>query len=503
MDQNIQKIVILGGGTAGWLAAATLGNIFKHSTVEIELIESEEVGIIGVGEATIPPLLATLESLGIDQVDFIKHTQASFKWGIEFVDWCEKGKRYFHPFGQLGQRIDGHDFYQCWLKTVADGNQVPLMAYSPEAQLAEQQRFFLPFEAMNTPLAGAQYALHLDAVLVGEYLSRFAQKIGVKRTLGHVEAVECDERQFIRTLQLQDGRSVSGDFFIDCSGFKGLLIEQTLQTGYDDWSAYLPCNRAVTVQTKNVTEPTPCTTATAQTAGWSWRIPLQHRTGNGYVFCDKYITDQQAIQTLLNSVVGEVIGEPRIIPFVTGIRKQSWHNNCLALGLAQGFLEPLESTAIHLVSKTLALFVRMFPDKQCNSIQMAEFNRRVRADYQEIRDFLVLHYCTTKRSDSAFWQDCQTMAIPESLQQKIDFYKVAGGLIPEVEALFQPTSWYAVFEGMQVRPAGFNPTLHALNSQKLAQSLAQGQAALARSVVKQPSHQAFLTDYCQAPKIES
>ncbi|WP_232285038.1 tryptophan 7-halogenase [Pseudoalteromonas tunicata] len=209
------------------------------------------------------------------------------------------------------------------------------------------------------------------------------------------------------------------------------------------------------------------------------------------------------MQTLLNSVVGEVIGEPHIIPFVTGIRKQSWHNNCLALGLAQGFLEPLESTAIHLVSKTLALFVRMFPDKQCNSIQMAEFNRRVRADYQEIRDFLVLHYCTTKRSDSAFWQDCQTMAIPESLQQKIDFFKVAGGLIPEVEALFQPTSWYAVFEGMQVRPAGFNPTLHALNSQKLAQSLAQGQAALARSVVKQPSHQAFLTDYCQAPKIES
>lgn len=497
----LQKFVIVGGGTAGWLAAATLGNIFKDHHVDIELVESDEIGIIGVGEATIPPLLDTLTSLGIDQVDFIKKTQASFKLGIEFQDWHTKGNSYFHPFGTLGASIDGHEFFQCWLKTQAHGNETPLMAHSPETQLANKNKFFLPFEAVNTPLAHTKYALHLDASLVGKYLKEFASAIGVTQTIGHVENAALNEDGNISAITLKDGQTISGDFFIDCSGFKGLLIEQTLSAGYDDWSHYLPCNRAVTVQTENVGDTTPYTISKAQDAGWTWRIPLQHRTGNGYVFCSKYISDQQAIDTLLSQVSGKVLTTPRVIPFTTGIRRKAWHKNCLALGLAQGFLEPLESTAIHLVSKTLALFVRMFPDGELSPVLRDEFNRRVRADYEEIRDFLVLHYCTTNREDTPFWRWCKGMDIPPSLAHKLNFYQAGGSLIPGIEELFQPTSWYAVLTGMQVMPNSYNSTTDALNYDRLQQSLNSGAQAIISSVNNQPSHDSFLQKYCPAPQL--
>ena len=498
----IKNFVIVGGGTAGWVAAATLGNIFKDSDVNITLVESKEVGIIGVGEATIPPLLDTIRSLGIDEAEFIKATQASFKWGIRFENWRKKDHAYFHPFGVLGQEIDGHDFYQCWLKSKAEGDKTPLMAHSPESVLSDHNRFFLPFNAMGTPLASAHYALHLDAILVGQYLRKFSESIGVQRIEGHVESVAKNDSGFIDNITLKDGQQITGDFFIDCTGFKGLLIEGILNTGYDDWSEYLPCNRAVTVQTKNTGEITPYTTSGAQDAGWTWRIPLQHRTGNGYVFCDKYCSDEEAIATLLANIEGEPLTKPKVIPFVTGMRKQAWNKNCLALGLAQGFVEPLESTAIHLVSKTLAFFVRMFPDKNCNQTLVNELNRRVRADYEEIRDFLILHYCTTERDDTEFWLYCQNMAIPTSLQQRIDFFKVAGGLKPGAEELFQPTSWYAVFDGMGIMPAGYNPTVDALDYKKLKMSLTAGKNAIVEVVKKQPSHDEFLQKYCPAPTPE-
>ncbi|MDN4502532.1 tryptophan 7-halogenase [Alteromonadaceae bacterium BrNp21-10] len=498
-ENPIKKFVIVGGGTAGWIAAATIANIFKHTDVRIELVESDDIGIIGVGEATIPPLLATIRSLGIDEAEFIKATQASFKWGIQFVDWHTKGESYFHPFGSIGRTIDGHDFYQCWLKTQAEGDNTPLMAHSPESVLSEHGRFFLPFKAMNTPLAGAQYALHLDSTLVGRYLRNFAENLGVQRTEGLIENVTQDDDGWITGVSLKSGQHIAGDFFIDCSGFRGLLIEQTLNTGYNDWSEYLPCNRAVTVQTKKIHPLRPYTVATAREAGWTWRIPLQHRTGNGYVFCDKFCSDKEAIQTLLNTIDGEPLGEPRIIPFVTGMRKKSWHKNCLALGLAQGFLEPLESTAIHLVSKTLALFVRMFPDRECNPLIMDEFNRRVRADYQEIRDFLVLHYCASDRVDTEFWRWCKNMKVPPSLQRKLDYFQVAGGLIPGVEELFQPSSWYAILTGMAILPNSYNPTVDALDYKKLQQSLNAGKQAIENIVQQQPSHEDFIKEYCQAP----
>ncbi|MBL4575384.1 MAG: tryptophan 7-halogenase [Opitutaceae bacterium] len=499
-SKPIKKIVIVGGGTAGWLAAATLGNIFKQCSVGVELVESGEVGIIGVGEATIPPLLDTIRSLGIDEVDFIKATQASFKWGIKFEDWHTKGQSYFHPFGSIGATIDGHDFFQCWLKSQAEGDTTPLMTHSPESQPSKSNKFFLPFEAMNTPLKNAKYALHLDAVLVGDYLKKFCLNIGVTHTIAHVKRALIDESGNISHIELKDNRRIAGDFFIDCSGFKGLLIEQALDVGYDNWSHYLPCNRAVAVQTEKVGETLPYTISKAQKAGWTWRIPLQHRTGNGYVFCDKYISDKEAIETLLANVEGKVLTEPRVIPFTTGLRRKTWYKNCLALGLAQGFLEPLESTAIHLVSKTLALFVRMFPDQQSNLVLQHEFNRRVRQDYEEIRDLLVLHYCTTNRNDSPFWRWCKNMEIPATLNHKLIFYRSSGCLIPGVEELFQPTSWYAVLTGMQVMPHRYNSSIDALDYNQLQSSMRLGRQSIWQCVTKQPSHDDFLQRYCPAPK---
>lgn len=498
-EHAIDKFVIVGGGTAGWLAATILGNVFKNTNVVIELVESEDINVIGVGEATIPPLMDTLASVGIDLVDFVKATQATFKLGIEFENWHNINERYFHPFGDIGQRIDGHEFYQCWLKLKAHGDNTPLMAYSPESVLAAQNKFFEPHKAVNSPLAGTRYALHLDAVLAGRYLREFAKNIGVKHTVGHVEVVSQTDDGNIKSLTLSDGTQIQGDFFIDCSGFNGILIDKTLATPYQDWSEYLPCNRAVAVQTTSTTNTKPYTIARAQTAGWSWHIPLQNRVGNGYVYSDKYISDEQAIDTLLATIDGEPLTEPRIIPFVTGVREQIWHKNCLSLGLAQGFLEPLESTAIHLVAKSLALFIRMFPTKHDNSVIRNEFNRRMILDYEEIRDFLVLHYCESKRDDSPFWRDWQSRPVPDSLAYKTEFFRQGGGLIPEAEALFQSTSWYAVFDGMGVVPNAYNPTLDALDINKLTASLSSGRAALENAANGQLSHDAFIAQYCQAP----
>lgn len=498
-DANISKFVIVGGGTAGWMAAATLGNIYKDSQdVEVELIESDEIGIIGVGEATIPPLITILESLGIDLVDFIQSTQATFKLGIEFSDWRKLDHSYFHPFGTLGATIDGHDFYQCWLKTTQVDSTSKLMDHSPEAQLAKLNRFFVPHQCINTPLAKTKFALHLDSALAGQYLRRFAEERGVKRTVGTVEHAISTDEQIISHIVLSDGRKISADFFVDCTGFKGVLIEQSLRAGYEDWSGFLPCNKAVTVQTENTDTIRPYTLATAREAGWTWNIPLQHRTGNGYVYCDKFISDEQAMETLLGCIEGKPINQPRVIPFSTGLRKQPWKGNCLSLGLAQGFLEPLESTAIHLVSKSLQLFVRMFPTKAPNALLIGEFNRRLKQDYEEIRDFLILHYCTTERTDSDFWRWCKQMPLPQSLQYKLDFFALSGGLIPGTEELFQPTSWYSVLEGMGVRPDHPNPTVNALDSEKLLKSLRSGSNAIRDAALKQPEHKHFIREHCQA-----
>ncbi|MFC6977917.1 tryptophan halogenase family protein [Microbulbifer taiwanensis] len=351
--RNPKRIVIVGGGSTGWIAAAVLANQFRPEVCNITLVESEEIGTIGVGESTIPPFVGLLRGLGIDEADFIRETQASFKLGIRFGDWLQKGQSYFHPFGVIGNRLGTHEFYQAWLWAQLCGESSQLQDHAPCSVMAQQGKFFLPQKAQKTPIGGASYALHLDAKLAGHYLRRYAETRGVQRVEGRVEEVYSAENGVIEKLRLADGREIDGDFFIDCSGFRALLIEKHLDVGFEDWKDSLPCDRAVAVQTSNTGATTPYTQAIAEDAGWRWRIPLQHRTGNGYVYDSRFVSDDQARARLLAAVDGEPLTEPALIPFRTGVRRELWKSNCLSLGLAAGFIEPLESTAIHLVTRGL------------------------------------------------------------------------------------------------------------------------------------------------------
>ncbi|WP_062058428.1 tryptophan halogenase family protein [Cellvibrio sp. OA-2007] len=497
ITQNpIRSIAIVGGGTAGWMAAALISNILKGTDTKITLVESPDIATIGVGEATVPSFMAFLASAKINPKEFIEATAGTFKLGIRFDDWYRKGNNFFHPFGQIGRRIDGHDFYQVWLKTIAQGSETRLMDHAPAAIMAEQHRFMVETQLQNTPLENYGYALHLDAVMAARYLRSIAQANGVMRIESTVNTVAQDQRGYIASISLVDGQKITADFFIDCTGFKGLLIEETLQVGYDDWSHYLPCNRAVAVQTENIHEPAPFTVATARDAGWTWKIPLQHRTGNGYVFASDYCSDDEATQTLLNAVDGRLVNEPRIIPFVTGKRKKIWHKNCLALGLASGFLEPLESTAIHLIYRTLVHFIRNFPDRDFIPLLEQECNAQIDQDYLEVRDFIILHYCTSQRDDTDFWRWCNTMPMPTSLQKKMADFRQRGQLERNSENLFGVDSWYSILEGMHIRPEKYHPLVDALNSEKLAQSLMQGKQAIYEMAMRLPMHGDFIKQHC-------
>ena len=492
----IQSICIVGGGTAGWMAAALLSTICQGSNTKIRLVESPDIATIGVGEATVPSFMAFLASAKINPKEFMQATAGTIKLGICFENWYEQAHQFLHPFGKIGRSIDGHDFYQVWLKTLADGNATRWMDHSPAGIMAEQQRFMTEAQLQNTPLAGYNYALHLDAAHAARYLREITTGRGVERIEGTVASVQVDERQFIQSIQLTNRQTIASDFFIDCTGFKGLLISETLKVGYENWSHYLPCNRAVAVQTETAGDPPPYTLAKAQAAGWIWKIPLQHRTGNGYVFASDYCSDDEAINTLLNSVEGKLINEPRIIPFVTGMRKKIWHNNCLALGLASGFIEPLESTAIHLVYRTLVHFIRNFPDRNFDPLLEQQTNQQITRDYNEIRDFVILHYCTSQRDDSAFWRWCKTMDIPESLREKVAQFRVRGQLQQHPENLFATDSWLSILEGMNIRPEKYHPLVDALDSQKLAQSLNQGAKAIRETVMRLPTHGEFIRQHC-------
>ncbi len=493
------SICIVGGGTAGWMAASLLSNILHGSNTKITLVESPDIATIGVGEATVPSFMAFLKDARLPVKEFMQATAGSIKLGIRFENWFQQNEHHFyHPFGKIGRNIDGHDFYQIWLKTLADGNVTRWMDHSPAGIMAEEHRFMAEAQLANTPLATYGYALHLDAAYAARHMREITLERGVKRIEATVASVQTDERQCIQSLLLTNGEKVESDFFIDCTGFKGLLISETLKVGYEDWSNYLPCNRAVAAQSENAGDPLPYTTASARAAGWTWKIPLQHRTGNGYVFASDYCSDDEAINTLMNVVEGKLINEPRVIPFVSGMRKKIWHNNCLALGLASGFIEPLESTAIHLVYRELVHFIRNFPDKNMDPFLEQQFNREITRDYVEIRDFVILHYCTTKRDDTAFWRWCQAMDIPDSLQEKIEQFRRRGQLQHHPENLFGADSWYSILEGMNIRPEKYHPLTDALDSQKLAQSLNQGAKAIRDTVMKLPSHGEFLRQHCPA-----
>jgi tryptophan halogenase len=498
----LRKVCIVGGGTAGWIAAALMAHHFKGKLFEIELVESDDIGTIGVGESTIPPFLELIAKLDINEQEFIKSVQASFKLGIEFKDWHRKGESYFHPFGEIGARIELSEFYQCWLKARMAGQAGELQDYAPASVMAREGRFMLPFKAQNTPIAASSYALHVDAKRVAQYLRGHAEARGVKRTEGIVADVGLDDRGFVERLVLKDGREVSADFFIDCSGFRALLSEKALGVGYEDWSEWLFCDRAIAAQTENVGPPRPYTLAHAQDAGWRWRIPLQHRTGNGHVFCSDYMTDQEATDSLLAQVEGKVVAGPMVVPFKTGVRQQIWHKNVLAIGLSSGFIEPLESTAIHLIYRGMDFFFRFLPDRNCDPRLAAEYNRRMTADYAEIRDFIVLHYCATQRDDTPFWRRCRDMALPDSLNERIELFRVNGTLREGLDELFRSASWFSVLEGMGVHPDGYHPLVDRIDEAKLFPAMDRARGQLVDVVRQLPTHQAFIDAHCRAEAVD-
>ncbi|OKY26234.1 tryptophan halogenase family protein [Thalassotalea sp. PP2-459] len=501
MQKGINSICIVGGGTAGWMAASLLSNLLKGCQIKTTVVESPDISTIGVGESTVPSIIDFLNASQIDLKEFIKATSATFKLGIRFDDWYAVNEHYFHPFGHIGRSLNGFDFYQVWLKSLSEGNKASLMDYSVNAEMAKHNRFVLkPKQTKDWVIANSSSALHLDASQVTRFLRELCLQRGVERIEATVSDVVLNEQGFIDQLHTDCKKQITSDFFIDCTGFKALLIEKALGIPVEEWSKYLPCDRAVTIQTQTDQPPVPYTIAKAQAAGWSWTIPLQHRTGNGYVFSSKYCTDEQAIKTLTNNVQGKILTEPNVIPFTTGKREKVWHKNCLALGLAGGFLEPLESTAIHLVYKTLVNFSQHFPDTDFDEQNEQMFNQKMDLDYLEIRDFIILHYATAQRADTDFWQMCQQMPIPESLNETLSIFKKRGELKSVYGDFFTKNSWCAVLEGMHIRPNKYYPLIDGFDPQKLANMLMKNAQLIKDTVSTMPLHSDFIHQHCRANK---
>ncbi|WP_041521694.1 tryptophan halogenase family protein [Gilvimarinus agarilyticus] len=474
-SKPIRRLVIVGGGTAGWLTAAMLSAHLPRDACRITLIESAELGVIGVGESTIPPFLGLLRKLGINEKAFIEQTDGCYKLGIRFRHWGASNHEYFHPFGALGQSLDQHDFYQCWLRANQLGDSSALMAHSPCAALAEAGRFYSPATGGGI---GASYALHMDATMSAQYFRRYACERGVERIEGKVVSASRQDNGHIKAVQLDNGIAVSGDFFIDCTGFAARLIEGELGVGYRDWSAILPCDRSVSVKTEAVRPYKPFTEASASKMGWLWRIPLKNSTGFGHVYSSRHSSDADAKSVLFRHLDAKRITDPQFIVFKPGHRRVFWQHNCLSVGLAAGFIEPLESTSIHLIARGIEYFLRYFPTADCDPVLSSEYNRRMQADFEEIRDFVLLHYCTSQRRDSPFWRDCASKALPESLAQRIALFKAQGVLRAGVDDLFRATSWYSIFEGMGIRPRQYHPRVDDIAEPRLLDALSTHRHAI-------------------------
>ncbi|ATY32113.1 tryptophan halogenase family protein [Sphingomonas psychrotolerans] len=498
-DNRIRNIVIVGGGTAGWMAAATLARILGRDYASITLIESDDIGIIGVGEATIPQMATFNRMLGIDENEFMRATQGSFKLGIQFVNWGRQGHTYFHPFGKYGVDMQGVSFHAYFLRLHQLGEAPDVDLWSLQAMAARSNKFMRAIDAGRSPLSDIAYAFHFDAGLYARFLRSYAEARGVVRCEGKIVDVKLrGEDGFVQSVVMENGSEVEGDLFVDCSGFRGLIIEQALQAGFTDWSQYLPCDRAIAVPCASVETWTPYTRSTAHKAGWQWRIPLQHRTGNGHVFCSEFMSDDEATAILLANLDGAPLAEPRTVPFRTGHRNQFWVKNCVAMGLAGGFIEPLESTAIWLIQSGLSRFLTMFPDKQFNQADIDRYNRIMATDYEEIRDFIILHYHATEREDSPFWEHCRNMAIPERLAEKMRVFRSHGRAFRENEELFNDTSWFAVMHGQLLQPQGFDPVAEVMSLEETRSRLAHIREAIANSADYMPSHRDFIRENCAA-----
>ncbi len=497
-DRRIRRVVIVGGGTAGWMTAAALAHALRGNC-RIDLVESEAIGSIGVGEATIPPIKQFNRSLGIDENAFVVATRGTFKLGIEFVDWTRLQQRYFHPFGQIGAEFDAVPLHQYWLRERARGDTTPLQDYAMAWVAARNGRFERPLADRQRVQSTYDYAYHFDAALYASYLRAYAEQRGVLRSEGKVVdvALRADDG-FIRNVTLDSGAMLEGDLFIDCSGFRGLLIEGALKTGYEDWRHWLPCDRAVAVPCTHGCEPAPYTRATAHAAGWQWRIPLQHRMGNGHVYCSRFIGDDEATQVLLDHLEGTPLAEPRLLRFVAGRRKRFWNRNCIAIGLAAGFMEPLESTSIHLIQSAITRLLALFPDRDFDPITAQEFNRITHTEYERIRDFLILHYHATQRDDAPLWQYARRMPIPETLQYKIDHFRRHGRIVAESLELFQNPNWLAVLTGQEVWPERYDPLVDLRSDVDAPRLLGSLRRVIDEAVQAMPTHRQYIERHCLA-----
>jgi tryptophan halogenase len=502
IDERLGSIVIVGGGTAGWMAAAGLAHALKGLGCTISLVESDDIGTVGVGEATVPHLRAFNDSLQIDEAEFVRAVRGTFKLGIQFVDWGRIGDSYVHGFGTIGHDYRALPFHQYWLKLHLQGKAHDIGEYSINTAAAPLGKFMSGATDLpaNSPLARVAYAYHFDAGLYAAFLRRYAEARGVRRTEGEVVDVHLrGDDGFIEAITLKDGTRIAGDLFIDCSGFRGLLIEQALHTGYEEWTRWLPCDRAVAVPCEKTGPATPYTRSTARAAGWQWRIPLQHRTGNGYVFSSAHASDDDAAATLLTNLDGRALADPRVLRFTTGRRRKMWSRNCVALGLASGFLEPLESTSIYLIQSGIARLIQMLPGRQMNPVLRDRYNAEAAFEMERIRDFLILHYHATERRDSAFWKYCGTMSIPESLEHVIGLFRDSGRFYRNSDEMFALTSWVQVMLGQRIVPRAYHPLVDLVADSDLSRLEESVRGVIAGCVAAMPAHEQFIERCCRAP----
>ncbi len=488
------RVVVLGGGTAGWMTAASLARLLGP-LVTVDLVESEDIGIVGVGEATLPHIRSFVESLGIDEAAFMKATHATYKLGIDFRDFGRIGESYVHPFGSFGEPVGGVGFHHFWLEMQRQGRAEPLDAYSLAVAMARANRFRPP--AQDDSLASTYgYAYQFDATLFGPFMREFALGIGVRRTEGKVVEVRTDPASGdVAALVLEDGRELAGDLFVDCSGFRSLLLGQTLGEEWEDWSRWLPCDRAAALPCSYVNEEIePYTRCIAMPAGWRWRIPLQHRIGNGYVFSSAFISEDEACSTIAGAVEGRALADPRVLRFRAGRRRHSWSRNVIAVGLASGFLEPLESTSIYLTQMAITYLIELFPlAGHIDPRDRDEFNRLVDMEYDRVRDFLILHFHATTRDDSAFWNHVRTMDVPGTLAGKMELWRETGRVERYSDGLFYDASWIAVYIGQGYMPRRHDARAALPRPEQIGRAMDSLRAAIDAEVAATPGHRAYLT----------
>jgi tryptophan halogenase len=491
------RVIVVGGGTAGWMTAAALTRLLP-SRCSVRLVESEAIGIVGVGEATLPHIRSFNERLGIDEAEFMAGTRATFKLGIEFRDWGKIGDSYIHPFGTFGRGSGEVDFHHYWTRLHrSQSGAAPLDQYSMACTMAYMNRFRLPDPDPAKLESTFSYAYQFDANLFAPFLRRVAERQGTKRTEGRIVHVELDsESGNVAAVVLESGERIDGDLFVDCSGFVSLLLGKTLAEPFEDWSPWLPCDRAVAMPCRTRTALTPYTSAIAMEAGWRWRIPLQHRTGNGYVYSSQFISDEDARQALVSAVEGEPIAEPRVLKFKAGRRRRSWVANCIGVGLSSGFLEPLESTSIYLIQAAITSLIELFPNPEIAPADRDEFNRLIDLEYDRIRDFLILHYHATQRSDTPFWDYVRTMPVPDSLKQKMDLFRSRGRVAKYREGVFLDASWIAVYVGQGIVPEGYDPRAGLPSPERLKQAMMAFREEVRACAEAMPDHRAHIENYC-------